>query len=103
MSVSVRLLVCSSASLSPELHVRSSTQFLCMLHMAVAPSFSGRVAICCVFPVLWVTSYLDIKGHMGDVNVVAASDVIASSCVGYSVPGESYWLRPVLDDGGRRV
>jgi len=43
------------------------------------------------------------KGPYGDVNVVAASDVIASSCVGYSVPGESYWLRPVLDDGGRRV
>jgi len=32
------------------------------------------------------------------VDTVAASDVIASSCA----PAASYWLRRVLDDGGRR-
>ena len=61
MSVSVCLCVCLSAMISSELHVRSSPNFLCMLPMAVARSFSGGVAICYVFPVLRVTSYLLIS------------------------------------------
>jgi len=56
MSVSVCLCVCVcvrlSAIVSPELHVRSSPNFLCMLPMAVA----GGVEISYVLPVLWMTS-----------------------------------------------
>ena len=36
------------------------------------------------------------------IDTAAASDVIASSCAGYSTAVASYWLRRVLDDGGRR-
>ena len=35
-----------------------------MLPMAVARPLSGGVAICYVFPVLWMTSYLHILRHM---------------------------------------
>ena len=54
--VCVCVCVCLSAIISSELHVRSSTNFLCMLPMAVARSFSGGVVICYVLPVLWMTS-----------------------------------------------
>jgi len=50
--------VCLSTIISPELHVRSSPSFLCMLPMAVTWSFSGGVVICYVHPVLWMTLYL---------------------------------------------
>ena len=59
--LSVCLFVCLSASISPELHVRSSQNFVCMLPMAVARFYSGGVAICFVLPVLWLTSCLYIK------------------------------------------
>ena len=49
--------VCLSAIISPELHVRSSANFLCMSPMAVARSSSNGVLMCYVFPVLWMTSY----------------------------------------------
>ena len=45
-------------------HVRSSPIVLCMLPTSVARSSSGGVAICYVFPVLWMTSYLHIIGRM---------------------------------------
>ena len=61
MSVSVCLCVCLSASISPELHVRSSPTFFCTLPMAVARSSSGGVVIRYVLPVLWMTSYLLIS------------------------------------------
>ena len=63
MSVSVSLCVCLSAIISSELHVRSSSNCLCMLHtsVAVALSSSGGVVIRYVLPVLWMTSYLLIS------------------------------------------
>ena len=45
LSVSVCVCVCLSAIISPELHVRSSPNVLCMLAMAVARSSSGGVVI----------------------------------------------------------
>ena len=44
--------VCVFASVSPERYVRSSSNSLCMLSMAVARFFGGGAAICYVFPVL---------------------------------------------------
>jgi len=45
--------VCLSARISPEPHVRSLPNFLCMLSMAMARSSSGVIAISYVLPVLW--------------------------------------------------
>ena len=59
--VSVCVRVCLSAIISLELHVRSSTNVLCLLPMAAAWSFSGGIVICYVLPVLWMTSYLLIS------------------------------------------
>ena len=61
MSVSVCVRVCLSAIISLELHVRSSPIFVCMLPMAMAQSSSDSIVICCIFPVLWMTSYLHIS------------------------------------------
>ena len=54
--VSVCLSVCLSARVSQEAHVCSSLNFLRMLPVTEACSFSGGVAICYVLPVLWMTS-----------------------------------------------
>jgi len=60
MSVSVCLSVCLSLrDQSSELHVRSSSSFLCML--SVARSSSGSVVIRYVLPILWMTSCLLIS------------------------------------------
>jgi len=37
--------------------------FLCMLHMALARFSTRGVAICYVFPVLWMTSYNSSVAH----------------------------------------
>ena len=58
--VCLRARVCLSTIISPELHVRSSP-FSCVLSMAVARSSSGGVVICYVFPVMWMTSNLNIS------------------------------------------
>ena len=58
--------VCSSVC--PRAYLRNCTsdlhQILCMLPMSLARSSCGGVAIRYVFPVLWMTSYLHIMGHM---------------------------------------
>jgi len=59
--VCVCLCVCLYTIISPELHVRSSPSFLCMLHLDVTWSSSDGALICYVFPVLWMTSYLHIS------------------------------------------
>ena len=59
--VCVFVFVCLSMIISSEMHVRSSLNFVCVLPMAVARSFSGGVVIRYVFPVLWMTSYLHIS------------------------------------------
>jgi len=53
--------VCLSVIIYSDQHVRSSPNFLCMLHMTVARSFSGGEVIRYVLPVLWITSYLLIS------------------------------------------
>ena len=58
MTCLVCLFVCLSASISPELHVRSLQDFFCMLPISVARSSSGGIALRYVMPVLWMTSYL---------------------------------------------
>jgi len=79
-----RLSVGLFASISPELHVLSSLEFLHSLPMAVARSSSGGVAICYVLPVSWTTShlYIGLMGIMGRADTAAASGVTASSCAG---------------------
>ena len=59
--VRVCVRVCLSAIISylRKLHVRSSPIF-CMLPMTVARSSSAGVAIRYIFPVLWMTSYLNV-------------------------------------------
>ena len=56
----VRLSVCLR-SLSSEIHIRSSPNFMCALTMAVIRSSSGGVVICYVLPVLRMTSFLLIS------------------------------------------
>jgi len=65
MTVSVSLSVCMSvrASISPEIHVRSSPTFLCVLPEAVARSFSSGVATTYVLPVIWMTSSLHVMAR----------------------------------------
>jgi len=55
--VCVGVCVCLSAIIFLELHIRLSPNFLCMLPMAIAQSFSGSILICYVLPVLWMMSY----------------------------------------------
>jgi len=83
--------VCQSASISPELidlcHVRFNACFLLAMAAARSPSSSSDgVAICYVLPDLWMTSYFHTVGHTGHIDPyrLAASDVIASMCAGYS-------------------
>jgi len=54
------------ASISPELHVQSSCNFLLTSPMAVARFFSGGVAIRRVLPALWMTSCLHTMAMNGD-------------------------------------
>jgi len=66
-------------------------------HRSIAARSNSRgVAICYVLRVIWMTSYSHIMDRIceGD-HSVAGSDVIASSCAGYSAAGASYWLRCV--------
>jgi len=91
MNVSVCVCVCLSASIYPELHIRSFSYIFCMLPMAVARSSSGSVLIRRVRPVLRMTSHLYMIGY-----TVAAGDVTASSCAGENAAAASYWLRSVL-------
>ena len=60
--MSVCLYVCFSASISPEVYVQrqSSINFVCTQPTVEARSSAGGVAlaICYLFPVLWMTSYL---------------------------------------------
>jgi len=52
----VSLCVCLPTSIYPELHIRSSPNFLCMLLMPIARSFSGGIAILYALPVLYMTT-----------------------------------------------
>jgi len=66
----VRRLVCLSVCfLSANISISEITtpifrKFLCVLPMALARSSSAGVAIRYVLPVLWMTSYLHIMGHI---------------------------------------
>ena len=64
---SIAMSVCLYSSITPELHVLSSRNFVCVcacvLPMAVARSSSDGVAIRYVVPVLWMTSYLNHVDH----------------------------------------
>jgi len=46
--------VCLYSSVSQNLHMRTSPDFLCKLPVAVSWTFSVVIAICCVLPVLWI-------------------------------------------------
>jgi len=59
--VGLSVCVCLSAIICPELHIRSSPNFLCVLPIAVAQSSSDGVVIRYVFPVLSMTLYLCIS------------------------------------------
>ena len=55
--------VCLSARTSKKPHVQTSRNFLYILPVVVTRSSSDDNAICCVLPVLWMTSHLPIMGH----------------------------------------
>jgi len=52
-----------SARIFQKPHIPSLPNFLCLLPIATARSSSGDVAICYVFPVLWMTSCLPVVGQ----------------------------------------
>ena len=68
MTVSVCLSLCMCVFVYPRAYLWNYTsdihQFLCVLPMAVARSSSVGVAICYSVPLLLMTSYLHIMGHM---------------------------------------
>ena len=63
-SIVINLSVCLSTSISLELLDQSARNFVCRSLMAMAQSSSGGVALCCVLPVLWLTSHLVVVGCM---------------------------------------
>jgi len=63
---------CLSSHLSRKPHFRTSPIF-CVLPVAVSRFISGGVAICCVLPVLWITSYVLLRS---DESVTAESNVL---------------------------
>jgi len=60
--MSVSVCVCVGVFVSPRSYLRNYTSnFFCLLLMAVAQSSSGDVVICYILPDLWMTSYLLIS------------------------------------------
>ena len=55
-SIVMRMSVCLFAHISRKPHGRTAPNFTWMLSMAVAQSTCNGVVICCVLPVLWMTS-----------------------------------------------
>jgi len=58
-----KVLRCVCLSVCPLAWLENCTaklQFSCTLPVAVARSFSGRIAICYQLPVLWMTSHVHI-------------------------------------------
>ena len=85
---SAGLFYCLSASISPKLHLRSLPIGVCVFSMSVVPSFPGGVAIWYAVIVIYLWFYgwrhnftCTIRGT--SIDIVAASDVIASSCAGW--------------------
>jgi len=56
--------VCLSACMSQKPHGRTSPNFLRVLPVAMAQSFSGGVAVRYVLPVLWMASCFHTTGPM---------------------------------------
>ena len=93
VSVSVCLSVCLPASIFPESGLHSRR--LPIAHVTYSRGSVFRFdSLCYVLPVLWLTSW----GIPTD--TAAASDVITSSCAGYSAAVVSYSLCRILDIGG---
>jgi len=61
--VYVCLCVCMSACISQKRHVETSQNFLYMLFVAMAQTFSDDSAIRYVLLVLWMTSCLPVMGR----------------------------------------
>jgi len=57
------MFVCISASISQELHLQASPNFLCMLFVAAVQSSFGDAATAYVLPVLWMTPCLPVIGR----------------------------------------
>jgi len=57
--------VCLLAYLKNHAHLQISPNCLYMLPVAVARSSSDDNAMCCVLPVMWLTSYFHIMERMG--------------------------------------
>ena len=54
---------------------RSSRNFVCRSHVAVARCSFGGVAICYVLPVLWITSRLAVMGRIAMRDGVAGVEI----------------------------
>ena len=69
------LSVCLFASISLEPLDQSSRNVLCRSPVFVARSSSDGIAICYVFPVLWMTTHLALVGGMVNCEVTTMSGV----------------------------
>ena len=94
MCVYVSLSVCLSASTSLEPLDRSSRNFLCRSPVAVARSSFSGVAICYVFPVLWMTSRLAVTWRLHRAATAMSGMVIPGRSL-MSVNACSYCLKVI--------
>ena len=84
--VCVRVCVCMSAIISSDLHVRSSTSFLCMLPMPWLPLWRRSDTLCASGnPVLWMTSYLLISQGCARRRCPAEAQCTRSLGLGYKL------------------
>jgi len=72
--------------------------YFCMLPITVTRSSSGGIAVRYALPVLWITLYLHITGHMESCQYCCGE---WRHCIVACRPAASYWLRCVMDDDGR--
>ena len=95
LSMSVCLSVCLSASVARKLCGQISPNFLCMLPVPMARSFSDGIAIRYVLPVLRMTSCFHTKGTMGGPArrcVVRWVAVLIGAAAGRMRDAAAHWL-----------
>jgi len=90
--------VCLRATIYPELRVQSFTND----HLAQSSSGGVAMRLCAVLLVTDDVIFAHSWPYILHVDIDAASDVRSLHCRAQAnAPAASYWLRHVLDDGGR--
>jgi len=78
--LSVCVSVCPLAYLHDHDRIRASRNFVFILHMAIAQSSSGVVAICYRLPVLWITSMFNVFIQLALRSIILLTFYLSVNC-----------------------